>query len=183
MCKWCILISLQWFLNIVTSKYTNQWLLNIDTYMCFCFQKSSPGTLTLVRCWQLWNKPQAEKGDALLHIELSGYSWSFWFSIWTVKACPHWTSNAHSTCIGCIHTECALNQSGLNAHWANPLREVVWIHFELDRLCAHEYVIANFVLYMCEHGAKLQVLWLRVGRWKRLKFSSVFGDRPTFRMN
>ena len=33
-----------------------------------------------------------------------------------LKACPHWTSNAHSMRIGCVHNECALNRSGLNAH-------------------------------------------------------------------
>ena len=34
----------------------------------------------------------------------------------SLKACPHWTSNAHSMRIGCVHTECALNRSRLNAH-------------------------------------------------------------------
>ena len=43
----------------------------------------------------------------------------------SVKACPHWTFNAHSMRIQCVHTECALSQRGFNAHWANPLQEVV----------------------------------------------------------
>ena len=38
----------------------------------------------------------------------------------TLKACPHRTSNAHSMCIGCVHTGCALNRSGLNA--IEPIR-------------------------------------------------------------
>ena len=32
------------------------------------------------------------------------------------KSFKAWTSNAHSMRIGCVHTECALNRSGLNAH-------------------------------------------------------------------
>ena len=67
----------------------------------------------------------------------------------SLKACPHWTPNTlhpHWMRIEPIRIEWALSQS-TSRGGLNPLRTESAMHTGIR--------IANFVLYMCEHGAKL----------------------------
>ena len=68
----------------------------------------------------------------------------------------------HRIRIGYIHTGCAVNQPGLNAYWANPLPEVVWIHLELDRPCTHEYIRKLCTIHVrarCEAASAMAASW------------------------